>query len=174
MLFLILRLALVGVLKLQARSLGLLAPVCSSMGFLAASQTKRSFIVPLGDFGNPHVFSGNLLAIRPNSIHLETIEQKHSTWWFQWNPLIIGELGQGNFDMLGAGSFGAHLPTWTACGITIPFFPTVAVLLQIHLYRFWAIWFNNVYSLETMETLSVWDLLILVRGCNNVAKCANQ
>lgn len=57
-------LALVGVLKLQARSLGLLAPVCYSMGFLAASQTKRSFIVPLGDLGNPHVFSGNLLAVR--------------------------------------------------------------------------------------------------------------
>ena len=53
-------------------------------------------------------------------------------------------------------------------------FPTVAVLLQIHLYRFWAIWLNNVYSLETMETLTVWDLWILVRGCNNVATCANQ
>ena len=76
MLSLILRLALVGVLKLKPRSLGLLAPVCSSMGFLAASQTKRSFIVPLGDLGNPHVFSGNLLAIRPDVIHLETLQQK--------------------------------------------------------------------------------------------------
>ena len=60
-----LRLAILTVLRLEPNSLGILAPVCSSMGFLAASLAKRSFICPLGDCSKGFVTSGNLLALRP-------------------------------------------------------------------------------------------------------------
>ena len=60
-----LRLAVLTVLRLEPNSLGILAPVCSSMGFLAASLSKRSFICPLGDRSQGFVSSGNLLALRP-------------------------------------------------------------------------------------------------------------
>ena len=59
------RLALLTVLKLAPQSVGVLAPVCSSMGVLASGSTGRSFVLPLG---RPDVMSvelGNLLALRP-------------------------------------------------------------------------------------------------------------
>ena len=59
-----LRLALTCCLRLQPASLGILAPVCSSMGFLTASQTMRSFMIPLGQSKFEMVRTGNLLAIR--------------------------------------------------------------------------------------------------------------
>ena len=58
------RLALLAVLKLEPESLGILAPVCSSMGWLAASQSKRNFMLPLGDPSKSFVQDGNMLAIR--------------------------------------------------------------------------------------------------------------
>ena len=58
------RLALLSILKLEPDSLGVLAPVCSSMGFLASSLTQRSFILPLGDIRKLPVAQGNLLACR--------------------------------------------------------------------------------------------------------------
>lgn len=58
------RLALLAVLRLEPGSLGILAPVCSSMGWLAASQSKRNFMLPLGDPSKGFVQEGNMLAIR--------------------------------------------------------------------------------------------------------------
>ena len=58
------RLALLSVLRLRPSALGILAPVCSSMGFLAASQSKRSFICPLGSSDYDWLKTGNILAIR--------------------------------------------------------------------------------------------------------------
>jgi hypothetical protein len=60
-----LRLAILAVLRLEPDSLGILAPVCSSMGFLASSISLRSFMLPLGDAEKDFVQVGNLLAIRP-------------------------------------------------------------------------------------------------------------
>ncbi len=59
-----LRLALLAVLKLEPGSLGVLAPVCSTMGFLASSVTKRNCMLPLGDLSKLSVADGNLLAFR--------------------------------------------------------------------------------------------------------------
>eukprot|EP00435_Cladocopium_sp_Y103_P027134 s270_g6.t1 len=42
-------LAILAILRLEPDSLGILAPVCSSMGFLASSISLRSFMLPLGD-----------------------------------------------------------------------------------------------------------------------------
>ena len=58
------RLALLTTLKLEPNSIGVLAPVCSSMGFLASSLTQRSFTLPLGDIRKIPVAQGNLLACR--------------------------------------------------------------------------------------------------------------
>ena len=58
------RLALLTILKLEPSSLGVLAPVCSSMGFLASSVTQRCFTLPLGDTRKISVAQGNLLACR--------------------------------------------------------------------------------------------------------------
>ena len=58
------RLALLTLLKLEPNSMGLLAPVCSTMGFLASSVTQRTFMLPLGDISKMTVQQGNLLAIR--------------------------------------------------------------------------------------------------------------
>ena len=58
------RLALTAVLRLLPKSMGVLAPVCSSMGYLASSQSKRCFVQPLGDCSKGFVASGNLLAAR--------------------------------------------------------------------------------------------------------------
>ena len=58
------RLALLAVLKLEPNSLGVLAPVCSSMGFLASSTTLRTSMLPLGDTSRCHVEVGNVLAFR--------------------------------------------------------------------------------------------------------------
>ena len=63
-----LRLAILAVLRLEPRSLGLLAPVCGSMGWLVSSVSKRSFVCPLGDQSVDFVSSGNLLALRPLSV----------------------------------------------------------------------------------------------------------
>lgn len=52
------------VLKLQPDALGVLAPVCSSMGFLALSVTLRNSMFPLGDLSKLSVKNGNLLACR--------------------------------------------------------------------------------------------------------------
>lgn len=66
-----LRLALLAALKLEPGSLAVLAPVCSSMGFLASSVTKRNCMVPLGDPSVLSVAEGNLLAFRtPDSKEL--------------------------------------------------------------------------------------------------------
>lgn len=59
-----LRLALLTLLKLQPDSLGILAPVCSSMGFLASSVTLRNCMLPLGDTSKMSVAQGNLMACR--------------------------------------------------------------------------------------------------------------
>ena len=58
------RLALLACLRLEPGSVGVLAPVCSSMGFLTASQFLRNMMAPLGDSSRTWVESGNLLAIR--------------------------------------------------------------------------------------------------------------
>ena len=63
-----LRLAILAVLRLEPQSLGLLAPVCSSMGWLVSSLSKRSFVCPLGDPSVDFVSAGNLLALRPLSM----------------------------------------------------------------------------------------------------------
>ena len=68
-----LRLAILAVLRLEPQSLGLLAPVCSSMGWLVSSLTKRSFVCPLGDPSVDFVAGGNLLALRPLSMVSESI-----------------------------------------------------------------------------------------------------
>ena len=52
------------VLKLEPNSIGVLAPVCSSMGFLVSSVTLRSSMLPLGDLSKLSVKDGNLLACR--------------------------------------------------------------------------------------------------------------
>lgn len=57
-------LAMLTILKLQPDSLGVLAPVCSSMGFLASSVTLRNQMFPLGDLSKLSVQNGNLLACR--------------------------------------------------------------------------------------------------------------
>ena len=59
-----LRLALFTLLRLEPDSLGVLAPVCSSMGFLASSVTRRNCMLPLGDTSKMSVSEGNLLACR--------------------------------------------------------------------------------------------------------------
>ena len=58
-------------LRLQPGSLGILAPVCSSMGFLTASQSDRSFFLPLGTERFDWVVHGNILALRFLGVHLQ-------------------------------------------------------------------------------------------------------
>lgn len=58
------RLALLVVLRMKPQSIGVLAPICSSMGVLASGTTQRSFISPLGRTDLVGVDTGNLLAIR--------------------------------------------------------------------------------------------------------------
>ena len=59
-----LRLAILAILKLRPQSLGVLAPVCSSMGFLCVSQSGRCFENPLGNLSVPWVSSSNCMAAR--------------------------------------------------------------------------------------------------------------
>ncbi|CAL1146409.1 unnamed protein product [Cladocopium goreaui] len=47
---------MLAILKLEPSSLGVLAPVCSSMGFLASSVTKRCCMMPLGDISKMTVY----------------------------------------------------------------------------------------------------------------------
>ena len=49
---------------MKPQSIGVLAPICSSMGVLASGTTQRSFISPLGRTDLVGVDTGNLLAIR--------------------------------------------------------------------------------------------------------------
>ena len=73
------RLAMLTVLKLEPDGLGVLAPVCSSMGFLASSVTLRNSMCPLGDSSKLSVKNGNLLACR----YLDGINifsQTENTW----------------------------------------------------------------------------------------------
>ena len=58
------RLALLSVLRLERGSLGVLAPVCSSFGFLCASQSGRSFERPKGFEDVKWVGDSNLMAAR--------------------------------------------------------------------------------------------------------------
>lgn len=88
-------LAILSVLRLQPGSLGVLAPVCSSMGFLTASQTNRSFFCPLGSSEFGWVQTGNILAIR--SILL--------AW------LLVG-LGHCFLLEQPSGSMFRHFPQW--------------------------------------------------------------
>lgn len=67
------RLAILAVLRLQPGSLGVLAPVCSSMGFLTSSQSNRSFVLPLGSSQFSWVDDGNILAVRLLSMHVHMV-----------------------------------------------------------------------------------------------------
>ena len=63
-LFELLRLAMLAALKLRPGSLGVLAPVCSSFGFLCVSQSGRCFENPLGNRDVPWVAASNVMAAR--------------------------------------------------------------------------------------------------------------
>ena len=58
----LLRLALLSVLRLERGSLGVLAPVCSSFGFLCASQSGRCFERPKGFEDVKWVGDSNMMA----------------------------------------------------------------------------------------------------------------
>ena len=55
---------MLAVLRLRGKALGVLAPVCSSFGFLCVSQSRRCFEMPKGDLNVHWVASSNMMAAR--------------------------------------------------------------------------------------------------------------
>ena len=89
------RLALCVLLRLRPRSLVVLAPVCSTMGTIAAGHTRRSFVLPIGDTSRQDVSQANKMSLRVLILvwvcsalgHKWIIEQpasgvwRHLPWW---------------------------------------------------------------------------------------------
>lgn len=145
-----LRLAIMAILRLEPGSLGILAPVCSSMGFLTASQSMRSFVQPLGVSHFDWVRNGNILAVRPLLLnHMIGFEPPE---WFSYQASrpheVLGYMllkvnfvleqpiryhSEVNTTGLAFGIPWPLLPVGAALLQHVQILPSMAILLQIHL-----------------------------------------
>ena len=129
------RLALLAVLKLEPDALGILAPVCSSMGFLVSSVTSRNFMLPLGDTSKLTVSQGNLLACRYLDENFQFLycPQQGIPLKKRWCLYLSQSIQKVHSHMLGPGCPWPLLFIGAAKWVALPFVSPLAVLLQIHL-----------------------------------------
>ena len=140
-----LRLALFTLLRLEPDSLGVLAPVCSSMGFLASSVTRRNCMLPLGDTSKMSVSEGNLLACRwLGSLYISRCNfdfiiyiylfgcDSHGRTTSKTNGYDPNKL-EDHYPVLGIGCTWSLLHFGATNRISLQIIPSLAVLLQIHL-----------------------------------------
>ena len=146
-----LRLAILAVLRLEPDSLGILAPVCSSMGFLASSISLRSFMLPLGDEEKSFVQVGNLLAIRPPGYkyrlysivcfscyfpHLCYKECSTKPSWGLGGWLVImATCAKGYSPLLDLGGTWPHVHLRATWGFGFSTFSSLEIFLQVHSCR---------------------------------------
>ena len=133
-----LRLALLAVLRLRPGSLGVLAPVCSSFGFLCTAQSGRSFVRPKGFETVDWVASGNKMAARLLEIRfMQRFEVMYAGYTGYEACFTHGSHKQfetqGNCSMLVAGCSWACLLIGATSQWYVQTFALLALLHKIHM-----------------------------------------